>query len=110
VRQDEPVLGAGSGKTAPDAVLSPLQVRVERQGGQDGRVYHITFTATDVSGGTCTRTVRLCIPHDQGDGAAEVHDETDDHVHEGEGGPAGGSAGGGTCVDQGPLHDSLVNP
>ncbi|HEX6027250.1 MAG TPA: hypothetical protein VFZ00_34945, partial [Solirubrobacter sp.] len=110
VRQDEPVLGNGSGNKAPDAVLSPLQVRVERQGGGDGRVYHITFTATDASGGTCTKTVALCIPHDQGDGQAEIHDENDEHDHEGEGGTGGGGFGAGTCVDQGPLYDSLENP
>jgi hypothetical protein len=110
VRQDEPVLGNGSGNKAPDAVLSPLQVRVERQGGRDGRVYHITFRATDASGGSCTRTVTLCVPHDQGDGQAEVHDENDDHVHEGDGGGAGSGGSGGHCVDQGPLYDSLENP
>jgi hypothetical protein len=91
-------------------VLSPLQVRVERQGGRDGRVYHITFRATDASGGSCTRTVTLCVPHDQGDGQAEVHDENDDHVHEGDGGGAGSGGSGGHCVDQGPLYDSLENP
>jgi hypothetical protein len=110
VRQDEPVLGNGSGNKAPDAVLSPLQVRVERQGGGDGRVYHITFTATDASGGSCTRTVTLCVPHDQGDGQAVVHGEDDDHDHEGEGGAGSGGSSGGHCVDQGPLYDSLTKP
>ena len=58
--QDEPVNGE------PDAVLSPLAVRAERGGSGDGRVYHINFTVTDDKGGSCTGSVRVGVPHDQG--------------------------------------------
>ncbi len=42
-----------------------LQVRVERSGQGDGRVYHITYEATDGHGGACTATVTVCVPHDK---------------------------------------------
>jgi PKD repeat protein len=68
VRQDEPVNGLGDGDTSPDAFVSPLQVRSERSGTGDGRVYHIQFRAEDDGGETCSGTVRVCVPHDQGPG------------------------------------------
>jgi len=80
--QDEPVLGPGSGNTSPDAILSPLTVRSERSGKGDGRVYHIDFMADDGNGNTCTGTVQVCVPHDQGQGSQ--------------------------CVDGGPLYDSTL--
>jgi hypothetical protein len=74
--QDEPVSGGSSGNTAPDATLSPIQVRGERNGNPkspgDGRVYYINFTATDPSGAFCTATVQVCVPHDQGKGSSCV--------------------------------------
>ena len=48
--QDEPVNGLGDGDTAPDASgigTSTVQIRSERADNGDGRVYHISFTATD---------------------------------------------------------------
>ena len=59
VFQDEEVnaQGRGDGNTSPDASLSPLLVRSERQGRGDGRVYTVDFTATDVNGSTCEGTV-----------------------------------------------------
>jgi hypothetical protein len=66
--QDEPVQGPGSGNTSPDATVvgtATPSVRAERDGGGDGRVYHITFIATGASG-TCTGTVTIGVPHDQG--------------------------------------------
>ncbi len=88
VSQDEAVreTGVGAGNTAPDATLSPLAVRAERNGNPkspgNGRVYHIGFTADDGNGGQCTGTVSVCVPHDQGKGSA--------------------------CVDGGPLYNSLA--
>ena len=89
IRQDEPVnaKGQGAGNTSPDGMgvgTETASVRAERSGTKkvpgDGRVYHITFTADDGDGGTCTETVTVCVPHDQRPG----------HV----------------CVDGGPLFDS----
>jgi len=88
VLQDEHVkaTGTGSGNTSPDATLSPLAVRAERDGNPkspgNGRVYHINFTADDGQGGTCSGSVTVCVPHDQRPGS--------------------------TCVDEGPLYDSLI--
>ncbi len=87
VRQDEPTTGQGqgAGNTSPDASLSPLAVVSERNGNPrtpaDGRFYHISFTATDPSGLSCSGIVNVCVPHDQGKGA--------------------------TCVDGGPLFSSI---
>ena len=83
VRQDEPVNDRGDGNTEPDAVLAEgaVELRAERSGGGDGRVYHVAFTATS-GGRSCQGSVQVCVPHDQGQGAA--------------------------CVDQGPLHDSTA--
>jgi hypothetical protein len=83
VSQDEPVNGLGDGDTSPDATgvgTSNASVRAERAGNGDGRVYHITFSATSTSGGSCTGTVTVGVPKSQGNN----------------GGP----------VDQGALHDS----
>jgi probable HAF family extracellular repeat protein len=67
VTQDEPVNGLGDGNTSPDAVLQDegVLLRSERQGNGDGRVYQISFTADDGSGGHCTGTVIVCVPHDR---------------------------------------------
>lgn len=66
VSQDEPVNGTGDGDTSPDAILGTganLQVRAERSGSGDGRVYRITFQAADGKGGTCNTTVTVGVPH-----------------------------------------------
>jgi hypothetical protein len=87
VKQDEPVNGLGDGDASPDAFITPggaapVRVRRERAGGGDGRVYHITFTATDSHGASCSSTSVVCVPHSMS-GAAQ-------------------------CVDGGPLHISTV--
>lgn len=87
IRQDEVVKGngAGAGNTDPDGQLSPLAVRSERNGTPkspgNGRVYHVAFTASDGKGGTCDGVAKVCVPHDQYKN---------------------------TCIDGGPLYDSLV--
>jgi len=81
--QDEAVDARGSGNTSPDGTgvgTSTAQVRAERTGTGDGRVYHIGFNADDGRGGQCTGEVTVCVPHDQ----------RPNHF----------------CVDQGPLYDS----
>jgi len=85
IRQDEPVNALGDGNTCGDAAgvgTSTAWLRPERSGLNDGRVYHVSFTATDPDGHACSGEVTSCVPHDQGQGA--------------------------TCVDQGPLYDSTT--
>ncbi len=69
VTQDEPLNSTGDGNTSPDAKSGPsgnkVYVRAERKGNGDGRVYRISFTATDING-TCSGTVKVGVPHDMG--------------------------------------------
>ena len=68
VTQDEPTNGLGDGDTAIDAVLGTgptLQVRAERSGLGDGRVYRIAYTVTDGLGGSCSGVATVGVPHDQ---------------------------------------------
>jgi hypothetical protein len=61
--------GTGDGDTCPDATgvgSAVAQLRAERAGGGDGRVYHVGFTADDGQGGQCSGAVTVCVPHDQG--------------------------------------------
>ncbi len=65
IRQDEPV---GKGNSAPDGKgvgAAVAELRAEKFGGGDGRVYHVSFTASDGHGGVCTGQVRVAVPHDQ---------------------------------------------
>ena len=71
VRQDEPVRGIGDGNTGPDGAgvgTGSAQVRAERSGKGNGRVYEISFTADDGEGGSCSGTVKVGVRHDQGKG------------------------------------------
>ncbi len=70
VFQDEAVDAAGSGNTSPDGQgvgTSTAEVRAERSGLENGRVYNIGYTADDENGGTCSGTVRVGVPHDKKD-------------------------------------------
>ena len=65
VTQDEPTNGLGDGDTAVDAVINPngtVLLRSERSGTGDGRVYRISFTASDPEGST-TGVVFVTVPH-----------------------------------------------
>lgn len=71
VFQDEPVSApaAVNALRAPDAigVGSPVaQLRAERDGRGNGRVYHVGFRATDSAGLTCDGTVLVSVPRDLG--------------------------------------------
>lgn len=75
VTQDEPVNGLGDGDTSPDAFLvagssDQVELRAERSGTGDGRVYRIAFTGDDGRGGTCTGVVRVAVPKAQNGNAA----------------------------------------
>ncbi len=77
IRQDEPVNGVGDGDTSPDGYgigTGIAQVRAERSGLQNGRVYEIGFTAIDGQGGSCTGMVSVGVPHDKGGQPAPIND------------------------------------
>jgi hypothetical protein len=64
ITQDEPTK-RNNGDRAPDGEgigTSTAKVRSERAGNGDGRVYEITFTATDSSGATCSGSVTVGVP------------------------------------------------
>lgn len=66
--QDEPTAGLGDGDTSPDATIlgtNSFNVRAERSGTANGRMYYVNFTATDAVGGTCTGTATIGVAHDQ---------------------------------------------
>lgn len=74
VTQDEALDGVADGNTSPDAAWvtdhsDQVQLRAERSGTGDGRVYRVDFTATDGKE-TCTGTVMVGVPHDQSGPAA----------------------------------------
>jgi hypothetical protein len=76
VTQDEPVNGLGDGDTSPDAVVqgAGVLIRAERDGGGNGRVYRVHFSADDGQGGTCTGTVEVGVPKSMKPGNAPVDD------------------------------------
>ena len=60
--------GSGGAKHAPDADgvgTDTALLRAERSGGGNGRVYEISFIASDGKGGECEGTVLVNVPHDQ---------------------------------------------
>ena len=76
VTQDEPTNGLGDGDTPLDAIIThnpggddTLLLRAERSGKGDGRVYRITFTASDPEttalGTNPTGTIKVMVPHDK---------------------------------------------
>ena len=70
--QDEVVNGEGDGDTTPDGGgvgTDTAQVRAERSGQGDGRVYQIFYTASDDKGAECTSSVHVGVPHDKKDTA-----------------------------------------
>lgn len=77
IHQDEPVNGTGDGDTAPDGdgvgTMTAL-VRAERAGGGNGRYCHISFTATDIYGNSCSAVVLVSVPQSQGKKGAAVGD------------------------------------
>lgn len=68
VTSDEPIDGTGDGNTEPDAILDcgSVQVRGERQGGGDGRVYTLGVRATDGAGNVREGVCTIGVSHDRG--------------------------------------------
>ena len=82
ITQDEPIdaIGKGDGNTTPDGMgvgTDTASVRAEREGTGNGRVYAISFTATDPVGAECSGTVTVCVPHDQRPGHECIDDGQD---------------------------------
>ena len=79
VSSDEPeeVTGDGDGNTMADIVIKDSQtvdLRAEREGTGNGRVYTINYEVTDISGNTATGFCQVWVPHDQGAGATAIDD------------------------------------
>jgi hypothetical protein len=73
ITQNEPTLGLGSGDTCPDAQglgTSSAMIRAERDGTGHGRVYTISFIATDGRGGSSPGSVQVAVPRDQSNASA----------------------------------------
>jgi hypothetical protein len=77
VTSDEPEDSAtgGDGTTLNDIVIAAncksVQLRRERDGGLNGRVYTITFKVTDSFGNTATATVKVNVPITNGGTAVD---------------------------------------
>lgn len=73
IKQDEPVNAEGDGNTGPDAKIlgNRFELRAERSGQGNGRVYHVTVNANDGNSGSCSRTVTVGVPHDKKDRASD---------------------------------------
>ena len=68
VASDEPINGTGDGDTAPDWNISSVhavQLRAERAGTGDGRVYTITITARDAANNASTASTTVTVPHNR---------------------------------------------
>jgi predicted extracellular nuclease len=79
VFQDEPVdaPGGADGSTSPDAVIGfggTVDLRAERDETGNGRVYHVSFVATDPLGQACTGTVAVGVARSQGKTGPAVDD------------------------------------
>lgn len=69
VSSSEPVNGTGDGNTSPDWVVVDahhVQLRAERSGNGNGRVYTITIACKDAAGNMATSTATVTVAHDQG--------------------------------------------
>lgn len=68
---DETENGNGDGNTTNDIIIASdcksVQLRSERDGGGNGRVYTITFRLTDTHGNSTTRTANVVVPHNPGE-------------------------------------------
>lgn len=77
VTSDEPNNSAGDGNTTNDIVIASdcrsAQLRAERRGGGNGRVYTITFKVTDSSGNSSTAQAKVTVPKSQ-NGSSAIDD------------------------------------
>ncbi len=76
VTSSEPDNGLGDGDTANDIQITgalSVNLRAERSGHGNGRIYTITVQAMDAAGNASTQTITVVVPHEQGG------DQDDDH-------------------------------
>lgn len=74
VASDEPLNAQGDGNTEGDVVLDcdGVDLRSERQGGNDGRVYTLGVRARDGDGNVTDGTCTVSVAHDQGNRGTAV--------------------------------------
>ncbi len=68
VSSNEPVDGLGDGDTSPDWVITgdlAVDLRAERSGTGDGRVYTLTVTCTDACGNSSVGNTTVAVPNNQ---------------------------------------------
>lgn len=74
ISSNEPINGTGDGDHSPDWTepvidqengIITFQLRAERSGKGDGRVYTITITATDSSNNSASSNLAITVPHDK---------------------------------------------
>lgn len=68
VTSNEPVNGVGDGNTSPDWRIVDdhhVQLRAERAGNGNGRIYTITLTCKDDQGRQTVKTTTVRVPHDR---------------------------------------------
>lgn len=68
IGSDEPANGTGDGDAEPDFSISAahaVNLRAERAGSGDGRVYTITIVARDAAGNRTTGSTTVSVPHSQ---------------------------------------------
>lgn len=75
VTSDELENSGGDGNTLNDIVIAAncksVQLRSERDGGGNGRVYTITFRVRDAAGNTTRATAKVVVPHNPGETAVD---------------------------------------
>jgi uncharacterized repeat protein (TIGR01451 family) len=75
VTSDEVENGNGDGNTMNDIVIASdcksVQLRAEREGNGDGRVYTITFKVKDAAGNVTTATAQVYVPRNSGGSAVD---------------------------------------
>jgi hypothetical protein len=79
VTSDEPEnINSGDGNTVKDMVIAndckSVDLRAERDGSKNGRVYTITFKVTDTAGNVGIKTAKVTVPHSQGPKGTAIED------------------------------------
>src|SRR5262249_33551742 len=68
VSSNEPANGRGDGNTSPDWLVIDahhVQLRAERSGNGNGRIYALKLTCIDGAGNATVRTANVMVPHNQ---------------------------------------------